>query len=181
MPKKEPVKLSPQQEAFLTIYSQIMNISLAAKQLKISRNTVYYWLEKPDFTEAMERAEKEYPAYVEGLIRARAHKSDTLLIFLAKSIMPEKYSDRSRIDINVSIEFRRITQAVVQVLNDEMKNLCPSCDEVKQRIAARFAGMAERLEMRSRDVLDLTSAATDKPEPGPDSVQGDSAGPQENL
>ena len=100
---------------FLRTFAQTANVMLSARASGIARTTVYYWQEHDtdDFgkrynvalEEAKESIEAEIyrrgvtgwdePVYYKGervdTIRRYDH---TLLIFLAKGLMPEKYRER---------------------------------------------------------------------------------------
>jgi len=95
------------------------NVSAACKAVGISRTTPYTWTEEdPEFEAAWERAKKMGAEVLEDAARERAFSgvtepiyylgsqvgtiqkySDTLTIFLLKGAMPEKY--RERTDVNV--------------------------------------------------------------------------------
>jgi hypothetical protein len=114
-----------QKKAFLAAYLETGNITRAAEAAKCHRNSHYNWLEDDDyaaaFADAKEAAADGLEAEarrraVEGLRKYKFHSqsgrpllhpetgdpyfehdySDTLLIFLLKGAMPEKYADRHR-------------------------------------------------------------------------------------
>jgi hypothetical protein len=100
---------------FLAAFSQCGNVTRAAEAADCDRHSHALWLKKdPDYAEAFEEAramacdriEQEIyrrgvegwdePAWYEGRqVGVIRRYSDTLLIFLAKGMMPEKYKDRA--------------------------------------------------------------------------------------
>jgi len=108
-------------EAFLTALSECGMITLAAEIAGIARSTHYRWLEEdPDYPalfiaateQAGERLEQEArrravegvkeDVYYQGKPCGVVTKySDTLLIFLMKGAMPEKYKERISSEVNV--------------------------------------------------------------------------------
>ena len=121
--KAEPKHLlrshHPIERAFLEALADTCNVRLACALSNISRSSAYLWRqEDPAFKqrweeaakigaaaleeEAIRRAREGWvePVYYRGEVRGEVRKySDTLLIFLLKGAMPEKY--RERIDSNV--------------------------------------------------------------------------------
>lgn len=99
---------------FLDAFAQHGNVSAAARAAGVGRSTVYQWQEHDeDFAAAFREAEIlardavdeeihrrgvlgwDDPVYQGGARVGTIRKfSDTLLIFLAKGLMPEKYKDR---------------------------------------------------------------------------------------
>lgn len=104
----------PKKLAFLAAYAELGNVSAAAKSAEIARRTHYQWLKNDgqyaqDFAEAhanacesleaeaRRRAVEGYeePVFHKGEVCGTVQKySDTLLIFLMKGAMPEKYRER---------------------------------------------------------------------------------------
>jgi hypothetical protein len=89
---------SPREDAFIEAYWENGGrTDVTAKKLGIPVQTVYSWFKRPDFRE---KVQERQAVWAEAL-RARAlqralDKSDTLLIFLLKSIAPETYDDNFR-------------------------------------------------------------------------------------
>lgn len=105
------------QAKFLALFSETANITLSCKAAGVARSTMYVWLEKDvefDFlyhqaekaaddaleAEALRRAvegvERRIPHFYEGEVcgeTIRTEYSDTLLIFLMKGRMPDKYRE----------------------------------------------------------------------------------------
>ena len=105
-------------ETFLRTFSQTANVMLSARAAGIARQTIYYWQEHDtdDFSkrynialeDAKEAIEAEIyrrgvtgwdePVHYKGEVVDTIRKYDhTLLIFLAKGLMPSKYRDRGAV------------------------------------------------------------------------------------
>ena len=107
------------QRSFLVAFSQLGNISKAAKRAKVDRSSHYKWIDpkhqlyNDNYQAAFKVAQKIAVEHLEAEARRRAvegieepvfykgeivgHKmrySDTLLMFLLKGNAPEKYKDR---------------------------------------------------------------------------------------
>jgi hypothetical protein len=128
--------LQHKKHAFLTAFAECGNISTASKLSGIARSNHYDWMQNdPDYPKLFIDADKEASEKLEAEARRRAvngvdkpvfykgqecgavrEYSDTLLIFLLKGALPEKYKERyegtlnGNIDINIDIspEERRI-------------------------------------------------------------------------
>ncbi|HHW41269.1 MAG TPA: hypothetical protein GXX19_08995 [Syntrophomonadaceae bacterium] len=112
-------RLSAKQRAFLAAYAETGNITRAAELSKTARVMHYTWLEKSEayrqaFAEAEEMAadrleQEARRRAIEGVQKPVFHKgqvcgtvteySDTLLIFLLKGARPEKYKERSNVEL----------------------------------------------------------------------------------
>lgn len=111
----------PRKRAFIAAYAETGTIVQAAEIAGIDRQTHYDWsASDPDYVKACqdayiqsgERLEQEArrravqgvqkPVFYKGeKCGAVTEYSDTLLIFLLKGAMPEKYKERNVMDINV--------------------------------------------------------------------------------
>ena len=99
--------------AFLAAYQETGTIRAAAEAAGIDRTTHYRWLDDPEYAELFYQAQQEAVESLEAEARRRAvtgwqepifyqgqvvgHRrrySDTLLIFLLKGAMPDKYVDK---------------------------------------------------------------------------------------
>ena len=107
------------QRRFLEEYAKVGNILLAARQVKIDRDKHYVWLENdPEYEAKFARAHEAACDVLEAEAHRRAvvgvnepvwyqgkraglvkRFSDTLLIFLMKGAMPDKYAQFIRADI----------------------------------------------------------------------------------
>lgn len=86
----------PKKRAMLLALAKTGNISAAARAAGIGRKTHYDWLASDlSYAPAVQQAMEEAADVLEAVARKRAIVgSDTLLIFLLKSIRPEKFSQR---------------------------------------------------------------------------------------
>ena len=117
------------QRVFLDHFRQYGNISMSARHAGIERTTVYWWQEHDeDFPLAFEQAKVEAVERLEEEARRRAvdgterlkfgqggrviidpdtglpyrerEYSDTLLIFLLKGLMPDRYAERRKSEVS---------------------------------------------------------------------------------
>ena len=115
-PAKKP---SPsKQKAFLAAYAGCGNITDAARKAKCNRSSHYAWMENAAYAETFAAAHKQACETLESEARRRAvsgvrkpvyyqgdvvglvrEYSDTLLIFLLKAALPEKYRDDYRAEL----------------------------------------------------------------------------------
>lgn len=115
-----PCKTQHKKNAFLAAYAELGTITHAAERVNVERRTVYRWRDKdPTFAAALETASEvaaerleqearrravegvEKPVYQGGkLVGSVREYSDTLLIFLLKGAMPDKYRDRVSSEIS---------------------------------------------------------------------------------
>ena len=105
-------------EAFLAAYSEVGTITHAAQLAGVLRTAHYNWMNDPEYVERFREAEKQACDRLEQEIRRRAVSgvdepvfyqgkecgtvkkySDTLLIFLAKGAMPQKYRDNVKMEL----------------------------------------------------------------------------------
>jgi hypothetical protein len=133
------------QKLFLAKFSDMANISRAAKASKIGRQTVYDWLENdPEFKKKYELANKIALGVIEDEATRRAIEgtskpvfqggkkvgtvkefSDTLLIVLLKARAPEKYKDRQYVESkNTNTNFNS-----VEMSPEEMKAIAKQLEE----------------------------------------------------
>jgi len=109
-------------KAFLAAFAEVGTITRAAEIAKVTRQAHYLWMKDPEYAEAFAQAEQQACDRLEQEARRRAvegveepvfHRgkqcgvvrkySDTLLIFLLKGAMPEKYKDRHAHDVNANV------------------------------------------------------------------------------
>lgn len=106
--------------AFLAAFSRLGNIRRACDVATVDRQSHYNWLrDDPEYARAFETAKLDACDRLEAEARRRAVRgtvrpvfhqgvqcggireySDTLLIFLLKGALPEKYSDRHKTEIS---------------------------------------------------------------------------------
>jgi hypothetical protein len=89
---------------FLELLSQSCNVTLACKGAGVDRTVAYdHKKQMPDFAAAWEDAKEAAIEILEAEAWQRARKqSDTLMIFLLKAHKPEKYRERTEIDLTSS-------------------------------------------------------------------------------
>lgn len=131
--------LHPKKRAFLAAYVRVASITKAAEIAGISRESHYEWkASDPDYARAFEAAKQiacetledeavrrahegvDEPVYQGGQLVGTIRKySDTLLIFLMKGAMPEKYKDRVSNEISGSMNLiDRLASGRQRVLNE---------------------------------------------------------------
>jgi len=106
--------LQHKKKAFLAAFAEVGNITRAAELAGISRQAHYEWMkEDPDYPDLFKQADQQACDRLEQEARRRAvhgvgkpvfyrgeecgvvqEYSDTLLIFLLKGALPEKYKER---------------------------------------------------------------------------------------
>lgn len=86
------------EKKFLELYRKSGNVSLSASGCGINRSTVYERRKAhPDFAQRMDEVREEAIEVLEDAAWKRAKKSsDTLLIFLLKSLKPDMYRETQR-------------------------------------------------------------------------------------
>lgn len=124
------MKLTPEKaNAFLAALATCGNVSKSCVAADISRTIAYEWRKlHPEFAVAWEDAAKMGVEGMEDEARRRAYDgcdkpvfhngvecgavreySDTLMIFLLKAHAPEKYRERSSVELNASVAISTIT------------------------------------------------------------------------
>ncbi len=114
--------MNPHQRGFLAAFRETGNVRLACKAAGVGRSSHYRWLEKdPAYREAFDQAKEDATDVLEAEAHRRAVEgveeqvgwyrgvaggtvrrySDVLLIFLLKSLRPERY--RERVDLRGSL------------------------------------------------------------------------------
>jgi hypothetical protein len=100
---KKPVDTS-WHPRFLQILGQSCNVTMACKLAGVDRTVAYdHKRQMPDFAAAWEDAKEAAIEILEAEAWQRAKKqSDVLMIFLLKAHKPEKYRERTEIDLTSS-------------------------------------------------------------------------------
>lgn len=85
-------------ERFIRLYAKTGNITLSCRAARIGRQTYYDHLaSNPEFQTAVDAAKEEAIDELEAVARERGvASSDTLLIFLLKSLRPDLYRETVR-------------------------------------------------------------------------------------
>lgn len=99
--KSSPEEIAAKKTKFLELYQELGIASHACTGARIDRRTLYDWLEKDEeFKQAMTEAKDDANDALELEARRRAFaSSDTMLIFLMKGNMPEKYKERGYMEL----------------------------------------------------------------------------------
>ena len=85
-------------ETFFSVLEQTGNISTACAGSGVSRKTIYNYINSdPDFKTRVDDAKETAIEHLEGIALERAKNgSDVLLMFLLKSLRPERYRDNPK-------------------------------------------------------------------------------------
>lgn len=106
------------EDKFLRLYRETGNVTLSARGAGINRNTVYERRKNnPAFAAIMDDAREEAIEILEAVANKRARESsDTLLIFLLKSLKPDTYGDKLRIsyDAETIAQLKRFEEKLKQ-------------------------------------------------------------------
>lgn len=129
---------------FLEEFAKCANLSTAAKIAGVDRNIHYKWLEDPEYVAAFDIAHKEAcdaidqeiyrrgakgflePVFYQGKKVSDVRRYDsTLLIFFAKGLMPDKYRENFKGDINLkadvtanhNLDLTRLTNEQLEALD----------------------------------------------------------------
>jgi hypothetical protein len=110
---------------FLSLLSEIGNVTQAAAGTGIGRASVYEWRDDDAaFARDWDQARRLGAEGLEDIARARAAAgSDLLLMFLLKGAMPDRYRERSTIDVNqsVTIDLKRLPREELLRRLDELR------------------------------------------------------------
>ena len=87
-----------QYEKFLELLAQCGNVTIAAEGAGVSRKSIYNKINSDAvYSDRVEEAKQESIERLEHVARQRAEQSsDVLIMFLLKSLRPEKYRDNYR-------------------------------------------------------------------------------------
>jgi hypothetical protein len=90
--------------AFLAAFSKCASVTESAKRVKLDRSNHYQWMrDDSEYAKAFEATRTEAADSLEDEASRRAFAgSDTLLIFLLKGMRPEKYRERTEIQLKDS-------------------------------------------------------------------------------
>lgn len=138
----ESIRTAEKKEDFLTALASCGNVTEACRIADVSRNAMYMWKnEEPDFAEqwkvylaagaelledeAIRRAREGYdePVFHQGAIVGKVRKySDTLLIFLLKGQMKDKYGDKLQTTVTPieSLSEDQLREKLAGMLNEQV-------------------------------------------------------------
>lgn len=97
--------------AFLAAYSRCGSIQKAAKRAKVDRQSHYNWLrEDAEYRDAVEEAKTQGFDALEDMLNDAAleDRNITAAIFLLKANRPDKFKDRSHVDVSLPLTKRLI-------------------------------------------------------------------------
>lgn len=116
-PLSTPVRHEPAwQPRFLEVFAATGNVRLAASAAGVSRSAPYKHARiDPEFAEKWLSAREDAVDTLEAEARRRALAgSDTLIMFLLKSLRPDVYRDRASLDVR--LDLRREAERVAASL-----------------------------------------------------------------
>ena len=93
-------------EAFISTLTSTCNVSAACRAAKIGRSAAYAWRKEDEgFAASWADAEAEAADNLEGVAyeRAMSGQSDRLIEVLLKGHKPERYVERTKIDLSAEI------------------------------------------------------------------------------
>lgn len=104
-------------------------ITMAAKEAKVNRNTIYHWLTQPEFVQEVEEASKELAAHAANVIRKAIIKGDTNIAkWYLERVLPKMFNVEG---IKQSLELEKteredhapeVIQFIVNKTADEERN-----------------------------------------------------------
>jgi hypothetical protein len=110
---------------FLGLLREIGNVTQAAAGTGIGRASVYEWRDDdPAFARDWAAAPRLGAEGLEDEARRRAFQgSDLLMMFLLKGAMPDRYRERSTIDVNqsVTVDLRKLPREELVRRLDELR------------------------------------------------------------
>ena len=90
--------LNPRQRRFLTLYAELSSIKKCCKAMKLSPKSHWEWMRNEVYEAEFNKAQIMANDDLEAAARARAIAgSDSLMTFMLKGAMPEKYGDTIKI------------------------------------------------------------------------------------
>jgi hypothetical protein len=147
--------LQHKKRTFLAAFAETGNISAASRLTGISRQAHYEWMESdPDYPAMFKSADQQAAEALETEARRRAVQgtlkpvfykgeecgtvqeySDTLLIFLLKGAMPEKYSERFQgvVDHHISVDDLPVADRRSRLIDILSRRQLPSIIDVESQ------------------------------------------------
>lgn len=102
----QTIRTDRARESFIETLAKTCNVSAACRVANISRTAAYAWRREDEaFAEAWADAEAEAADNLEGVAyeRAMAGQSDRLIEILLKGHKPERYVERTKVDVTGSM------------------------------------------------------------------------------
>ena len=115
---------SAPQQSRASAFSRCGSISTAAKRARIDRRTHYNWLkEDPWYVEAYKQSVQQAGDALEDKLNELAHDGNvTAAIFLLKGLRPNKYRERSQVDVKYP---KKIDDLPEELLDDFIEQFGP--------------------------------------------------------
>jgi hypothetical protein len=138
-------------QRFLDEYPKWGTLYHTCKALGMGETRLKNWRDKdPEFKERLMQVEA-MPIYAierSAMRRAIEGKSDLLSIFFLKSRMPERYGERAKQEIEITIH-HVLTAQFVALIRQTVPDHCPHCKNylgLTTRIAEELGAMSARLD-----------------------------------
>jgi hypothetical protein len=163
--KETPLStLADRKQAFLDNFIKWGTHYHTAKAIGVDAPTVSGWKhDDPEFKKAVDALEM-VPIYMierSAMRRAIEGKSDVLSIFMLKSRMPEKYGERQKQEIEITIH-NVMTSQFVALIRQTVPDTCPHCQSflgLTGKLAQELNSLSARLDPEGHAI------ATRSPQP----------------
>lgn len=139
-------------QLWLNEYPRFWTIEHTCRAAGIAYQTFVNWRRNdPEFAAAVEEAERMPIATIErGMLRRCADgKADsTLTIFVMKNRMPEKYGERVKHEVEISIQLEMAAQ-FVSLIRQTVPDTCPHCKTylgITPKIAKEMEVLSAKLD-----------------------------------
>jgi hypothetical protein len=125
-------------DRFLKAFETCGNITQAAEIAKIDRTSHYIWMNAdPAYPERFEAAQEAAIQSLEKIAWERAkNKSDLLMIFMLKSLRPERYRDRTEVEHTGELKLTFAEQTVSRLHEIEKSERLQTINGEKNRLKA---------------------------------------------
>jgi len=113
---------------FLEAYTKCGRVNRACEIADIARDSHYKWLANdPEYQQAFAEAQQRRADLIEDEIVRRAIEceSDTLLMFLARGAMPERYRERISSEVTVNVHLADRIKAADERMLQRQRNASP--------------------------------------------------------
>jgi hypothetical protein len=131
-------RVSLKKRAFLAAFSRSGSLSQAAKNAGVDRRTHYNW-RKSDayYAEAFEQAKLEAADALEDKLNELAHDGNVVAaIFLLKGLRPEKYRERSQVQVEWDGDLSKLTDAQLAKMDEQGREQLAEQERLKALKAA---------------------------------------------
>jgi hypothetical protein len=129
---------SLKKRAFLAAFSRCGSLSKAAKRAGVDRRTHYNWRKSdPSYAEAFEQAKLESADALEDTLNDMAHEGNVVAaIFLLKGLRPEKYRERSQVQVEWDGDLSKLTDAQLAKMDEQGRQQLAEQERLKALNAA---------------------------------------------